>query len=126
MCPRIVLSDETRDSIATIIQDPDSTYIGDGAIIGGNAELVAHSYVRQLDGDLVYKAAPIHIGKNVTIGGDARIALGTTVGDGALVEPCSNVIAYSKIGPGEVWGGNPAVFIRKREGVPNTAAPIPT
>lgn len=113
-------------TLGTIIQDPDSTYIGAGTIIGGNVELVAHSYVRQLNDDLIYKAAPIHIGKNVTIGGDSRVALGATVGDGAVVEPCSNVVPYSKIGPGEVWGGNPAVFIRQREGVPSAASPVLT
>ncbi len=112
--------------LSTIISDPDSTYIGDNSIIGGNVELVAHSFVRQLDGDSIYKSAPIHIGKNVTIGGNARLELGVIVGDGSLIEPSSHVAPYTKIGVGEIWGGNPAVFIRRREGVASPALPAST
>jgi len=109
--------------IATLISDPGITFIGAETIIGGNAELVAHSFVRMPDGSGIFKRAPIRIGKRVTIGGNSRIELGVTVGDCAMIEPCSHVPAYTRIGEGEVWAGNPAVFVRRRETVGKVGAP---
>jgi len=41
--------------------------------------------------------------------------MGVTVGDGAIIEPHSHVPPFTNIPPGEIWGGNPAVFHRRRE-----------
>jgi FkbH-like protein len=97
------------------ISDPDITSIGAGSILGHESRLIAHSFTRNESGALVYQSALIEIGKNVTVGGGAQIEMGAKIGDGTLIEPCSHVTAHMRIPAGEVWGGNPASFKRKRE-----------
>ncbi len=96
------------------VYDPDLAEIGDGAVIGGRSAIVPHMLTSKPDGEYVYACAPIKIGSHAVIGGEAWIAMGVTIGDDAVVEPCSNVLPFTNIPPGEVWGGNPAVFLRKR------------
>lgn len=99
--------------VVTWTQDPDLTYIGDNVVIGSECHLVAHglntSGVR-----VKYFSAPIVIKNNVTIGGNCRIGMGVTIDEGAIVEVGSNVLPFTRIGRGEIWGGNPAVFNRKQ------------
>ncbi len=97
--------------------DPDLTHIGDHAVIGSETSVAAHSLTVDPDGSSVLVTAPITIGPRVTIGGDGRVDPGVSIGADALVEPCSYVSAFTEIGRGEVWGGNPARFIRMRSGV---------
>lgn len=93
-------------------QDPDLTFIGDFVTIGYETTIVAHGGVRD-KGKMVFASAPIEIGNQVTIGGSCRINMGVIIGKGSIVEVGSNVLPYTRIPPGEVWGGNPAVFRRK-------------
>jgi FkbH-like protein len=99
------------------LYDPDLTVIGDDVVLGADCVLSAHSITRNRQGEFVYDTAPIRIGDRVTIGGEARIRLGVTIGDDAIVEGGSNVAPFTWIPAGEVWGGNPAVFLRKRAAV---------
>jgi FkbH-like protein len=94
--------------------DPDLTFLGRGVFIGDGCRLMAHAAVRLRDGRFVYHTAPIRIGRNATIGGGTQIQLGATIGAGAVIEPCSHVMPFTRIPPGEVWGGSPAVFRRRR------------
>jgi acetyltransferase-like isoleucine patch superfamily enzyme len=55
---------------------------------------------------------PVIIGHDVWIGHGVTIMSGVTIGNGAVVAANSHV--YKDIGPYELWGGNPAKFIRKR------------
>ncbi len=68
----------------------------------------------------------VSVGHNVTIHGAtihdyALIGMGSTlldyaeVGEGAIVAAGSLVLAKTKIGPYEVWGGVPAKFIKKAQ-----------
>lgn len=102
------------------IVDPDLTEVGDNALIGGTSVLVAHAVLVRQDGALVFTSAPIKIGRRATIGGEAFIALGCVIGDDAVLEPRTVVAPFTQIPAGEVWGGNPASFLRKRLG---TSAP---
>jgi FkbH-like protein len=95
--------------------DPDLTFLGRGAFVGDGCRLMAHAAVRLRDGRFAYHTAPIRIGRNATIGGGTQIQLGATIGVGAVIEPCSHVMPFTRIPPGEVWGGSPAVFRRKRD-----------
>jgi FkbH-like protein len=97
------------------LYDPDLTEIGDNAVVGGSAAIVAHSMVIRPDGALVYVSAPVKIGTRATIGGEARVALGCTIGEDAVVEAGAVVEPFTRIGPGEIWGGNPARFRRRRD-----------
>lgn len=112
--------------IGGTLWDADVTFIGPGAILGADSKIVAHNLVRTPDGFLLYHSAPITLGANCVVGGDARLEMGVTVGDGSIVEPHSHVPAFTKIPPGEVWGGNPAVFHGKREPSPVRPAAIAT
>lgn len=95
--------------------DPDLTYIGENVIIGFGCSLIAHGMITRPDGSSFYVSAPIIIESNVTIGGDSRIAMGVKIEEGAIVEVGSNVLPYTRISRGEIWGGNPAVCLRRPE-----------
>ncbi|MCP6761073.1 MAG: HAD-IIIC family phosphatase [Fischerella sp. CENA71] len=103
-------------------QDPDLTYVGNNVVIGTECHLVAHA-VNTSDGKLRYISEPIVIGNKSTIGGNTRIGMGVKIEEEAIVEVGSNVLPYTRIGRGEIWGGNPAVFLRKRNEFANQAKP---
>lgn len=78
--------------------------------------LVAHSAER---GDLV--AAPVRIGRRVTVGLMAVIFPGCEIGDGAVLAANAVLKKDTKIGPGEIWGGVPAQKLGRRGGPAETA-----
>ena len=98
-----------------VLYDPDLTEIGDSVIIGGGAVIAAHSLVARPDGGIVYVSVPVTIGARATIGGEARVALGCVIGEDAVIEPGAVVAAFTRVPAGEVWGGHPARFLRKRD-----------
>jgi FkbH-like protein len=95
------------------ISDPDLTEIGEDALIGWSAEVIAHAFNPRPDGTLAYVSAPIKIGARATIGGSAYVSLGCVIGEGAVVEAKSYVEAFTVIPPGETWSGVPARCVRK-------------
>lgn len=108
------------------LYDPDLTEIGEGATLGGESVVVAHSITTNPDGSRVYVSAPVSIGPRAVIGGQSRIDLGVRIGADAMVEPMSYVTPYTVVGAGEVWGGNPARFVRMRFETPDqVASPLP-
>jgi acetyltransferase-like isoleucine patch superfamily enzyme len=56
------------------------------------------------------KTAPILIEKNVFIGAHCTILKGVTIGQNSIIGACS--VVTKNIPENEVWGGNPAQFIR--------------
>ena len=54
----------------------------------------------------------VTIGNDVWIGYGVTIMSGVTIADGAVIAANSHVI--KDVGPYEMWGGNPATFIKKR------------
>lgn len=96
------------------LYDPDLTEIGDGAVIGGGCSITCHSATTTPDGAIVYTSAPVSIGARAVLGNETTVSQGVRIGPDALVEPSSNVLPFTVIGPAEVWAGNPAVFVRKR------------
>lgn len=55
--------------------------------------------------------APIKIGDVVFIGARSIICKGVTIGDHSMIAAGSVVVKY--VPANEVWGGNPAKFIKK-------------
>ncbi len=90
----------------TAMSDPSLITIGEKVTIGGSVTIVAH-YGQS--GFLVL--APVVIESGATIGLRVSIMGGVTIGAGARVMPHSVVLPKTQIGPGETWGGVPAVRI---------------
>ena len=57
------------------------------------------------------KTAPVHIGNYVFIGARSIICKGVTIGDHAIIAAGSVVV--KDVPADEMWGGNPAKFIKK-------------
>lgn len=117
--PRVTLG--PRSFLFGFLYDPDLTDIGEGVILGAESYVVAHAITTNPDGSRLYVSAPVTIGPRTVIGGQSRVDLGVHVGPDAIVEPMSYVAPFTVIGAGEVWGGNPARYLRTRF---ETAEPI--
>ena len=104
------------------LYDPDLIRIGNGAMIGGGVRISAHSVVPSRRGGWIFSSAPIAIGARTVIGGEARVGLGVTIGVDCIVEPGSSVVPFTTIPDGEVWGGNPAIYVRRRMDAAEEAA----
>jgi len=104
------------------ILDPDLTTLGDRVVIGTDAQLVAHTVTVESDQGYVFNSAPIEIGEEAVIGGASFIGMGVRVGARAVVELNSFVAPFTIVGPDEVWGGHPAVFLRMRGAATRAAA----
>ncbi|MFH1615999.1 MAG: DapH/DapD/GlmU-related protein [Planctomycetota bacterium] len=89
--------------------------IGEKTFIGGDTciyDTNFHSLKPEirLGGDYEVKTAPITIGKECFIGGHVIILKGVTIGDQSVVG-AGSVVTHD-IPPRQIWGGNPAGFIR--------------
>ncbi|TXT19083.1 MAG: FkbH-like protein, partial [Planctomycetota bacterium] len=107
-----------------LLYDPDLTEIGEDAILGSDSFVTAHAVNVNLDGSKVFVTAPVKIGPRTVIGGGCRVDLGTRIGCDSIVESLSYVAPYTIIGDREVWGGNPARFLRNRFEDSTDATPI--
>lgn len=58
----------------------------------------------------------VTIGNDVWIGKNVTIMSGVTIGDGVVI--AANAVVVKDIGDYEIWGGNPARFIKKRFDAP--------
>ena len=91
------------------INDPYLVSIGENTIIGSKVIITPHLAERD---DLVF--SPIVIGNNCLIGLGAQINPGCVIGDGSVIASRAIVPKYTKVPSGEVWGGIPAKFIKKK------------
>ncbi|HXR46205.1 MAG TPA: HAD-IIIC family phosphatase [Candidatus Limnocylindrales bacterium] len=111
--PRISMGKDVW--MAGYILDPDVTIIGTGVVLGAHSRIVAHSMLRTPAGDFFYQSAPVMLGNYCVIGGGAQVEMGAKIGEGAIIEPFSHVLPFTIVPPGEIWGGNPAVFRTRRD-----------
>ena len=95
----------------------DSITIGDYVMIGGSCKIWDTDFhsldpvVRRNTPNEGYVTAPVEIKDNVFIGGSSIILKGVTIGENSVVAAGS--VVSKDIPPNEIWGGNPAKFIRK-------------
>jgi len=99
------------------LTDPDLTTIGEYATVGLDATITAHLWLILPSGKREYLTAPVKIGKHSLIGGGAGVMPGCTIGEYAIIQPGSLVQPYTAVPAGEIWGGNPASFQAKRNGI---------
>ncbi|MBV9507554.1 MAG: hypothetical protein JO323_21375 [Acidobacteriia bacterium] len=100
--------------IAGSLRDPELTEIGPGTVIGAGVAIAAHAWTALPSGKMVYVTAPVKVGARVTVGGGAIVSYGCVIGDDAIIEPLSYLAPHTEVPPGEIWGGTPAIFQRKR------------
>ena len=77
-----------------------------GPLINRNPAYIA----RQIH---VYKRDSIHIGSHVFIGLSSIVLPGSSIGDFSVIAAGS--VVSGDVPPGEIWGGVPAIFIKKTE-----------
>ncbi len=91
--------------------------IGDNTFLGGSCSIYDTDFhsLKANERDLIdqngVNKKPIVIGNNVFIGAHSIILKGVTIGDESIVG--SGSVVTKSIPKGEIWGGNPAKFIRK-------------
>jgi len=106
---------------AVIISSRSKVSIGSNVIMGGNVRIFDHDFHsldpsswRTARDEMEVRSSPVTIGDNVFIGSNALILKGVAIGENAIVGAGS--VVTKDIASGEIWGGNPARLIAKREG----------
>jgi hypothetical protein len=93
--------------ICAKIGDPAMLEVQEGAVLGEGSLIVSHLISppnKLMLGKVIIK-------KRAVVGAMSFISPGVTIGENALVKIGSIVMPNTTIGPGEIWGGNPAVKI---------------
>lgn len=91
--------------------------IGDNVMIGGSCKVWDSDFhplnheSRLMNPNEEYVTRPIRIHNNVFIGGCSIVLKGVTIGEGSIVGAGS--VVSRDIPAGEIWAGNPAVFIKR-------------
>ncbi len=94
----------------------ESIVIEDYAMIGGGCQILDNDFHSLYSKDrptqgLNVKSAPIKIEEHAFIGASSIIIKGITIGARSIVAAGS--VVTKSIPPNEIWGGNPATFIKK-------------
>jgi maltose O-acetyltransferase len=98
-----------------VILDVVEVTIGDGTQIGPAVQILAADHPRdpKIRASGLERGRPIHIGRNVWIGGGAMILPGVTIGDDALIGAGS--VVTRDVPSGATAFGNPARVQRRRQ-----------
>jgi len=116
---KLKIGDKIGMSNITIVASKSVT-LGNNILIGGGVTIVdtdfhsmdyTHWHTENDFTNMVCK--PVFIGDNVFIGMNSIILKGVTIGDGAIIAAGS--VVTKNIDKNEIWGGNPAKFIKLRE-----------
>ncbi len=92
-----------------VVADCNLISIGSDSVIGGDVTLIAHA----VEGPNLV-TSPVKIGSKVTVGLMAVVMPGCEIGDGAILAANAVLKKGTIVGPGEVWGGVPAVRVGLR------------
>ena len=88
----------------------DECTLGDAVFIGPNAVVLNDKYPPSGDRK---RWDPVTIGNGAVIGGNSTIVPGNDVGENAVL--AAGAVLTRHLPPNEVWGGNPAVYMMKRD-----------
>ncbi|WP_417277648.1 sugar O-acetyltransferase [Celeribacter sp.] len=104
----LFLGDGTFLNVGCVVLDSARVEIGENTMIGPRTQIYCADHHRDpvLRGQLIERALPVTIGKDVWIGGAAIILPGVTIGDGAIVGAGS--VVTKDVAPGARVVGNPA------------------
>lgn len=94
--------------------------IGERSVIGSDAHVSAHIVERG-----ILRTAPIHIGRDVTIGIGSVVEIGAQIGDGAVVGALSVVPKFARLEAGGTYVGAPVHRIDGALPPPTEARRVP-
>ena len=90
-------------------------YIGKDVNLGAGCKILDNDFhsldLEERIADVNIGHAPVRIEDGAFIGTNAIIMKGVTVGERSVI--AAGAIVVKSVPPGEIWGGNPAKFIRK-------------
>ena len=96
------------------LQNPHMIQIGENVKITEGVKILTHDFTwcvtSQIDGTITGNVGSVEIGNNVFIGMHSIILKGCTIGDNSIIAAGS--VVCSDVPAGEIWGGNPAKFIK--------------
>ncbi len=92
---------------------PEDIIIEEGVTLTTRCIIVTHFVEVDDNNNRHYSRGKVIIRKNAYIGANTVICKPVTIGEGAIIGASS--VVTRDIPPFEIWAGNPARFIRKRE-----------
>lgn len=113
--PSIIIDDEVFIGAYCEFNISEGIKIGKKAMIASGCKFIDHDHGTSIDRSMNEQkpiVKPIIIEEEVWVGVNCVILKGVTIGKGAVVGAGSLVL--KNIGKNEIWGGVPAVFIKKR------------
>lgn len=94
--------------VAGKILDPQLTTLEDGCVLGEGSILTSHVMTQNR-----FILRRIQVGSGATVGIGTILLPGVKIGEGAVILPGSVIRANTQVPRGEVWGGAPAILIKK-------------
>lgn len=114
---KIIIGDNVGMSNVTIVSYDNTVTIENYCTIGAGAKFIntdfhpLDSQMRKFGNYDKATSKPIHIKQNAFIGMGAIILKGVTIGENSIIGAGS--VVTKNVPDGEIWAGNPAVYIRK-------------
>lgn len=112
----ISIGDNTGLSHVTIVSRV-NVEVGSNVLLGGGVQLYDTDFhpinCTEREDSSKIKSLPIHVEDNVFIGANTIVLKGVTIGNGAVIGAGS--VVTKNVPCREIWGGNPAKFIKKIE-----------
>ena len=99
----------------TTVAAKNRIFIGNYTVIAPNCYIIDHEHGFAPDNIILNQRSllkSVSIGQDCYLGTGTIVLGGTTIGDGAIVGAGS--VVSKDIPPGEIWAGNPALFIKQR------------
>ena len=113
LCANVLVENEVaignNVTVKSGVQLWDGIIIEDNVFIGPNATFTNDIFPRSKNHD--WKLSKTFIKKGASIGANATILCGITIGENAMIGAGS--VVTKDVPAGEVWVGNPARFVRK-------------
>jgi acetyltransferase-like isoleucine patch superfamily enzyme len=113
--PKLIIGDNVSIGRSTVIAIKDELKIGENTEISSNDFICDQNHGIKKDKLITEQPSeisPVDIGKDCWIGTNSVILKGVKVGNGSVIAACS--LVNKDIPEYQVWGGNPAKFIKNR------------
>lgn len=113
---KLLIGDGSYIGDGTLIDVSDVVVIGSHVAIGPNCIIYSHDHIYQnLEAPAAWKGGVItkrvQIEDGCWIGAGVILLPGVTIGKKAII--AAGAVVTKSVGAGEIWGGNPAKFIKK-------------